>query len=49
MEKKFTIEEIGLWSMRIVLIIGAIIAGIMGHPDLAGSCFVVTVLSFIFL
>lgn len=44
-----TIQSIGIWSLRITLVVGAIYAACQSKPDVAESLIVALVLSFIFL
>ena len=37
---------IGLWGMRITLVMGAVVAGIMGAEEISGTCVVGLVVSF---
>jgi hypothetical protein len=43
------INEIGVWTLRSILAIGAIVAGCLGKEEAASGCITGLVLSFIFL
>jgi len=43
------INAIGLWTMRLVLVIGAIVSGCLGKEEVAGWCIFALVLSFLLL
>jgi len=43
------IKEIGIWVVRSLLIIGAIVAGLMGNAEVSGGCLTATIISFILL
>jgi hypothetical protein len=44
-----SVENIGKWSFRIILTIGAIVCGAIGSDDIAQACIFALVLSFLFL
>ena len=46
---KETIQEIGIWVLRVVLVIGAIIAGVCSNSDVAGGCITGLIASFFLL
>jgi len=41
------INQIGIWTLRIVLALGAIVAGCIGKEEVAGTCVVVIIVSFL--
>jgi len=44
-----TVTEIGLWTVRILLVIGGIVGGILGSPTVIGFCVVGLMLTIFFL
>lgn len=44
-----TVEAIGVWVMRILLVIGAIVAGLMGKEEMASAIAAIVVISFFFM
>jgi hypothetical protein len=46
---KEAVRELGIWTMRLALVGGAIYAGINGNNDVAGGCISALVISFFFL
>lgn len=49
MRDKSKINAVGLWSMRIALVVGAVVAGCLGKEEVAGACIVGLICSFLFL
>jgi len=43
-----TIQEIGVWTMRLALVVGAIIGGMNGNENVMGGCIVALIFSFFF-
>lgn len=48
-ERRELVHAIGVWTIRGILAVGAVIAGCMGKDDAAGYCATAFVLSFLFL
>jgi hypothetical protein len=44
-----TVREIGIWGLRVVLVVGAVYAAGQNKNDVAGSLITALVLSFLFL
>ena len=44
-----SIREIGIWSLRILLVVGAVVSGCMGHKEISSGCVTGLICSFIFL
>ncbi len=47
--KSEIIHAIGVWTLRVVLLIGAVALGCFDKTEAAGACVTALVLSFIFL
>lgn len=43
------INAIGVWSMRILLVLGAVVSGCLGREEVSGGCVLGLVMSFVFL
>ena len=44
-----TVDAIGLWSLRIALVVGAVVAALMDKDEAAGVMAVLCFFSFVFL
>lgn len=47
-EKELDINAIGYWTVLIILVLGAIVSGIMGKMDVAGTCAAIAFLLWVF-
>ena len=43
------VHAIGVWSLRIVLVIGAIVSGCLGRDEVSSGCVAALVVSFVLL
>lgn len=43
------IHAVGLWSLRLALLIGGIVLALYGKDEAAGTCVTALILSFLFL
>ena len=43
------INTVGLWAMRIVLVVGAVVCGCLDKSDAVVACFIALILSFVLL
>jgi len=46
---KETVREIGIWTVRILLVAGAITGGFSGNGEITGCCITGLILSFVFI
>lgn len=44
-----TVNDIGVWVLRVGLLVGAIVSGMLGNTEVSGGCVTGLVCSFIFL
>ncbi len=47
--KSETIHAIGVWVLRVILLVGAIVLGCLDKTDIAGVCVTALILSFLVL